>query len=125
MSDFKLKPWNRGITNEELLADLRRIAELIGRKTVRREEYPQYGRCHSTIFERRFGSWNKALIAAGLKVSSRHDITEEELYENMERVWVALGRQPKREELKNRFLSFPAVLTSTGSKAGVKRLRAL
>ena len=100
MNDFKLKLWNRGISNTELLADLRRVADLLGKKTLRYDEYPVHGRCASRIFETRFGSWNAALRAAGLEISLRQDISEEELFENMERVWTALGRQPGRQEMK-------------------------
>jgi hypothetical protein len=106
MNDFKLKPWNRGISDAELLADLRRVAGLLGKTTVRYEEYPDHGRCASRIFETRFGSWNAALLAAGLEVGHRQDISEEELFENMERVWTALGRQPRREEMKKPLSTF-------------------
>jgi hypothetical protein len=106
MNDFKLKPWNRGISNAELLADLRRVADLLGETTVRYEDYPNHGRCTSRIFETRFGSWNAALRAAGLEVRHRQDISEEELFENMERVGTALGRQPRREEMKKPLSSF-------------------
>ena len=100
MNEFKLKPWNRGITDEELLVDLRRVASTLGKVTVLYDEYPVHGRCASRVFETRFGSWNEALRAAGLEVGRRQDISDQELFENMERVWTLLGRQPRREELK-------------------------
>jgi hypothetical protein len=106
VNDFKLKPWNRGISNAELLADLRRVAELLGKATLRYYEYPDHGRCASRIFETRFGSWNAALRAAGLEVGRRQDISEEELFENMERVWRALGRQPQRAEMTKPLSAF-------------------
>lgn len=96
---FELKPWNRGISNDELLTDLRRVAEILGTSTVKYEQYPTYGRCASRIFETRFGSWNEALKAAGLEVTQRQNIPDLELFENMERVWRNLGRQPRRQEL--------------------------
>src|SRR5476649_730592 len=100
MNDFKLKPWNRGISDEALLDDLRRVAHLLGTATLKYDEYPQHGRCASRIFETRFGSWNAALRAAGLEVGRRQDISDEELFENMEKVWTTLGRQPSRGEMK-------------------------
>ena len=99
MNDFKLKPWNRGISDAELVADLRRVADLLGKTTLRYDEYPNHGRCASRIFETRFGSWNAALLAAGLEVGRRQDISDEDLFENMERVWTALGRQPRTSRL--------------------------
>ena len=99
MNEFKLKPWNRGITDQELLDDLRRVAQELGKATLQYDEYPRYGRCASRIFETRFGSWNAALRAAGLEIGRRQDISDLELFENMERVWALLGRQPRREEM--------------------------
>jgi hypothetical protein len=100
MNDFKLKPWNRGISNAELLADLCRVANMLGKKTVKYDEYKTYGLCASRTFETRFGSWNGALFAAGLEIVRRYDISDEELFENMEFVWRTLGRQPRREDFK-------------------------
>lgn len=97
--NFKLKPWNRGISNEKLIEDLRRVANLLGKRTVTYEEYPQHGLCASRIFETRFGSWNVALRTAGLEVGHRRDFSELELFENLESVWTALGRQPRREDM--------------------------
>ena len=105
-NDFKLKPWNQGISDAELLADLRRVAELLGVKTLRYDEYPQHGRCASRTFATRFGSWNAALSAAGLEIGRRQDISEEELFENMEQVWTTLGRQPRREEMQKPLSAF-------------------
>jgi hypothetical protein len=96
---FNLKPWNRGISNEQLLEDLRRVAKLLGRTTVTYDEYPQHGLCASRIFETRFGSWNGALRCAGLTLGRRQDISDLELFENLSRVWAALGRQPSRNEM--------------------------
>ena len=86
MSYFELKPWNRGITDEELLDNLRRVANLLGKRSVQYAEYREHGRCSSGVFETRFGSWNESLRAAGLEIARRQDISDQELFENMERV---------------------------------------
>ena len=106
MVGFELRPYNKYITDEELLDDLRRVAHLLGARTVRYEEYPQHGRCASRVFETRFGSWNQALQAAGLEVTLRQNIRELELFENLERVWRTLGRQPRREEMRKPLSAF-------------------
>lgn len=89
-----------------MLDDLRRVAKLLGKTTIRYEEYPEHGRCASRVFETRFGSWNKALEAAGLEVSQRQDIPDIELFENLEKVWRTLGRQPRREEMRRPLSAF-------------------
>ena len=96
---FALKPWNKGVSDKELLDDLRRVGSALG-GSPKYDDYRQHSRFSSRIFEKRFGSWNAALRAAGLEVSQRQDIAEDELFENMTKVWAALGRQPRREEMK-------------------------
>jgi len=96
---FNLTPWNKGASNEELLAELRRVAQLLGKSSMTYEEFRSHGRYSDRFLERRFGSWNKALEAAGLEVRKRVNIPVIEFFENMEQTWRALGRQPRREEM--------------------------
>lgn len=87
------------VTDAELIADLRRVAELLGKPTVSRPNYPKYGRYGVSTFNSRFGSWNKALIAAGLSKSHENNISDERLFENLLTLWQHYGRQPRRTEL--------------------------
>ena len=50
-------------------------------------------------FLRRFGSWNKALEACGLKVVLTLNNKEEALFENLANIWQQLGRQPVGKDL--------------------------
>jgi hypothetical protein len=97
---FELKPWNRGITDEELLEDLRRSAASLKKDSITYEEYDEIGRCCSHTFETRFGSWNKALEIAGLRVTRKVNHTTLEFFENLENAWRTLGRQPSMDEMK-------------------------
>jgi 5-methylcytosine-specific restriction endonuclease McrA len=103
---FDLKPWNRNIADDELLADLRRVAAEMSKSTVSYKEYYSRGRCRSRIFESRFGSWNEALVRAGLQVSLRQNVPVEELFDNLRAVWEKLGRQPRREEMRSPLSKF-------------------
>jgi hypothetical protein len=97
---FQLKPWNRGISNEKLLEDIRQVAKNLGKASVTYDEYDQHGICASNTSLRRFGSWNAALRAAGLDVGRRQNISKLELFENLADVWTTIGRQPARQELQ-------------------------
>jgi hypothetical protein len=57
------------VTDADILADLKCIASKLGAKTVSQPRYRQYGRYDETTVARRFGSWNKALLTAGLALS--------------------------------------------------------
>ncbi|MGY8903635.1 MAG: homing endonuclease associated repeat-containing protein [Burkholderiales bacterium] len=98
---FELRKTARGLSNDELLGDLRRVARELRRDTVTISEYTAHGLGHASTIQRRFGSWFKALEDAGLKPSrSRIGIPDEELFENLRVVWTSLGRQPSYGEIK-------------------------
>jgi len=99
MSNFKVELRRRDLSEEELLADLRRVASEVGSKTVTVLEYKERGKFGSTTVLRRFSSWNVALEKAGLKAPNRQNIPDEELMENIVAVWTVLGRQPFGREL--------------------------
>lgn len=103
---FELEKYNRGarkdyrdITDDELITDLRHVANKLQKDSVTHIEYDEQGKFNSHIFGRRFGGWLKALEKAGLQRTRNYNITEEEAFQNLEDIWIKLGRQPRREEL--------------------------
>jgi len=106
---FELQGGKRNISDEELLADLRTAASAFGGK-ITIEQYETIGKFSGGTFKKRFGTWGKALISAGLKANITRNLSEDELFENLEEVWLKLGRQPKRNEMQapiSRFSSGP------------------
>lgn len=87
------------VSDAELLADLKSVASNLDATTVSEPHYRQYGRYDDTTAARRFGSWNKALLAAGLTLSNEVNISDERLFENILTLWQHFGRQPRRSEL--------------------------
>lgn len=67
---FELNEYHRNIPDEELLKDLRRVANLCNKDTVTIQEYRELGRYGSNTLQRRFGSWTSALETASLRVHS-------------------------------------------------------
>lgn len=98
---FELEEYHRGVTDEELITDLKRVANELNKKFVSFQRYNERGKYASTTLSRRFGSWSEALKKAGLQVN-RHPprISEEELFQNIEEMWVKLGRQPRVTEIQ-------------------------
>ncbi len=68
---FELRLWNHSVSAIEIIADLKRVAQ-----------------------------WNTALTKTGLSLSNRHDIKDLELFENLEEIWIRLGRQPVNSDLR-------------------------
>src|SRR5580704_5168317 len=80
------------VCDAELLADLKSVASKLGATTVSQPHYRQYGRYDDTTAARRFGSWNKALLAAGLVLSNEKNISDERLFDNILTLWQHFGR---------------------------------
>lgn len=87
------------ITNADLLADLRRVAALLTCTSLPQRRYQQHGLYSTTTIKKRFGTWNAAVTAAGLGCAAVPNISEDELYENLEEVWIRLGRQPRKRDM--------------------------
>lgn len=108
-----LKPNNNqtrtdGLSVEEIISDLQKVSQKIGKKTFNSSEYNVNGNYSTNIFYRKFGSWNNALVAAGLEPfdhplggGTKNKITEYQCVEEIERVWIELGRQPTTTDIKN------------------------
>jgi hypothetical protein len=104
--DFKLRTNARYFSDEELLDDLRKVARILGKETVEQREYPKLGKFSAKPFLNRFGSWNLALDKAGLKVVTLRNTSNQELFDNLEAIWLQLGRQPFYGEIKRPFSKY-------------------
>lgn len=98
---FELNDFHRNTSDEELLNDLKAVSNIINKDTVTMEEYNQYGKYHSTTLTRRFGSWFLCLQKAQLQMSrSKIGISNEALFDNIEKVWIKLGKQPSYTQME-------------------------
>ena len=97
---YELEPFHRDIPDEELLADLRRVAEELGKNRVTFREYNERGRFAAGTLAERFGSWFAAIDKANLQRTINRNISDEELFVNLVEVWTALGRQPRCRDLR-------------------------
>lgn len=97
---YELEPYHRGVPDEELLADLRRVAKELEKDRVTFREYNQKGRFSATTLAERFGSWHAAIDQADLRRAIHRNISDEQLFKNLVEVWTALGRQPRSRDLR-------------------------
>lgn len=99
---FELDDYHRNTSDDELINDLKYVANLINKNSVTLEEYNEYGHFHCTTLTRRFGSWFKCLELAGLAPSrSKIGISNEELFEEIENIWIKLGKQPSYAQMRD------------------------
>lgn len=87
------------ISDADYIEDLKRVSELAGTSKVTQAIYAEKGRYDRRNLSRRFGTWNKALTAAGLSISNEIGISDERLFENILLLWQHYGRQPRKAEL--------------------------
>ena len=89
----------RRISDEDLCAELRRVAEELGEvPTVR--QFDDHGAYSEVTLRKRFGSWSDALEAAGLDASgSKRPVPEEELLEELRELAADLGQPPTVQQM--------------------------
>jgi HNH endonuclease len=98
---------NAPVSSVELLADMQHASDAAQTKMLSQRLYLEFGKYDPTTVARRFGSWNKAIAAAGLEIGYEINYADERLYENIMLLWEYYGRQPKRAELA----SSPSVIS--------------
>jgi len=84
---------------EEIIGELKRVADLLGRNSFSRTDFKRYGRINSGTVERTFGTWNSALEAADLVPIDRFKrISDSELEDEWKRAHQKIGKTPTRNE---------------------------
>jgi len=86
------------IPKSELLAELQRLNEKLGR-TPTVEDMWEEGRFGSATYATAFGSWNDAILEADLGINVRSDIPEKELLGEIQSLNDELGRTPEMREM--------------------------
>lgn len=104
---FELRPNNRNIPSEELIADLRNVAKQLGQYTLTIGQYSGHGIVDPATIIRRFGSWRKAVAQADLQAGkAANHVEDQELFDNPRNMWTQLGRQPNAKEVKRPFSKY-------------------
>ena len=99
----------RNMTDEQLVAELQRVAAELQTDTLTQPEFASRSEISFAAISLRLGSWNKALHVAGLRpVNMGRRYSEEDYFENLLTVWTHFGRQPKYAEMN----LHPSVITS-------------
>lgn len=98
---FEYKDFHRNITEDELLADLKRVYEnlLIENRKLTFRSYDTNGKYTAGTIQSRFGTWNNALLKAGIIINEEKNVTNEKLFQNIETIWIDKGSQPVYRDL--------------------------
>lgn len=126
---YELPPDNRNCSDDELLADLRRVSAAVRSEWVGRDTYEKCGRFSPATLVSRFGSWNEALTRACLKVAKRQSIPSSDLLADLCSVATRHAASPvtrcvyraagqfSPDAIERRFGGWRAALTAAGLDA--------
>lgn len=95
-------------TRQDLLNELERVAKVFDYHDFRQTDFDKIAKMSSYTVYREFGSWGdtmeilaKALQEKGIdfKITTRRDsYSQQEMFEEMERIWRQLGHRPSKDE---------------------------
>ena len=102
LAELTIETRNFYIENQDYIDDLRQVAETLGKTTLTCSEYESQGRYSRGKLSKRFGSWENALVSAGLNPTGYNiSVSDTELLNDIEQTWVRLGRQPTTGDIKS------------------------
>ena len=87
------------VSRRAILRDLRRVANQLQTRSPQLTKYRVHGRFTTDAVRKQFGSWHRALRAAGLLPRHYRALTDEELFDNFKKTWRRLKRQPRIADL--------------------------
>lgn len=126
------KTHEQGLSNPELLRDLREAATRLGH-TPTRDEFNEFGSYRSvSVYSSRFGSWNAALEKAELELNHEHNIPKSKLIAEVERLAAEKGKTPTLSEfarkapyssgvIYRKFASWNELLKQAGLEANQRK----
>jgi hypothetical protein len=106
-------------SDEDFFADVRRVAKQLHKPFITTDDYDNYGK-YARTYIKKIKQWNNVLKLSGLEQSPHrtgptHQYSQEEVFEEIEKIWIKLGRQPKNNEFS----------VNNGCKMGTKPLQRL
>jgi hypothetical protein len=99
MTDYSIKRFSK-YTDTELIAKLQDFARESGKSFVSGRAFEQATGIAESTATNHFGSWRKFCTRAGLAPRYQISVSRSDLFENLDRVWQTLGRQPRWKEMK-------------------------
>lgn len=100
---FELRRLARNCSSEEIISEVKRVGSLIKTDVMIQDDFNKYAKVSSSTVRKRFGSWKKALIAAGLehrcadrpefKKAKNRKLTDKEIITELQRIAKLIGKE--------------------------------
>ena len=102
---FELEAFHRDVSDDDLIADLVRVSDELGKKRITFREYNKTGKFSSQTIATRFGSWLGAQERAGLEKSDEKNISNEIIATSGERsFFITVSKNIDKEFQRNELL---------------------
>lgn len=93
-------------SDDVFFEDVRTVATQLGQNYVSTIEYAKYGKYSHGSKLKKYKSWGAIMRASGLestpfRTGLNLKFSDEELFQEIERVWIKLGRQPTITDVRN------------------------
>lgn len=89
------------ITDDDLLIDMILVSKGLNSKTISTKDYSEHGKYKVQTILSRFSKWSEALIKANLEQTGFKLISDIDLFDEIEKMWIQKGAQPTTTDLKN------------------------
>jgi hypothetical protein len=137
---FELSRLARNCTNEEIIAEIKRVGSLIKENVLTEDIFNKNAKISSSTARNRFGNWKEVLNAAGLahRYSNRIDFrkarsqkyTDQEIISELQRIAIIVGKESisiedfrsntsieiHPESVRRRFGSWAVLMVKSGLK---------
>ena len=98
--------FKKSITEADVITELHRIADILGKDSITVVDFQNCSKmCSINALNSRFGTWEQIIALAGMESKNRRK-TDEELFEEIERIWILLGRQPTYTDMRKGISKF-------------------
>jgi hypothetical protein len=87
-------------SKESIIDELKRLAEELRKKDLTDEDVRKFGRVSPSTIRKVFGNFNEAKRQAGLEVIKQMNTSDDELIEDLLRIYRELGRRPSQRDVE-------------------------
>lgn len=94
------------ISDEDLLEDMKYVSILLSSKAISTQDYIANGKYKVQTILNRFSTWSEALARADLEQTGFRKISDNDLFNEIEKMWIQKGKQPTVTDIKNGFSQY-------------------
>lgn len=105
MIKFDVKIPNLKVSRDELISELQELSSKLGKKEISIKDIEEHSKYSHSTYRNYFGTLRSALQGAGLTSTRNWGTSKEEYFNNIMTVWIALGCQPKLNDMNNKSIS--------------------